>query len=100
MARRSRKRARISVEIVVALIGLGGVVTAALLSNWGAIFGRDPAPGRADEAAPTAAVAPSPAAPADLENMSDAQRRAIVESTRVLDDLADKIGAVSVENNQ
>ena len=51
-------------------------------------FGRDPPP----------AVAPGPAVrAADLENMSDAQRRAVVEGTRVLDDLAANIGAVSVE---
>lgn len=88
-------------QILIAIIGLAGVILAAVIANWDKIF-----PGAAPpEAAATAnQAAPAGAAPGILpvggvERQAAAQERTLNASTEALDDIAAKIEAANANNH-
>ena len=86
-------------EIIIALIGLAGVVVAATIANWDKFFVDRPA------AAAPASVAPSVAAPHaevpvnSVRSFTEAQKNALDANTRALNDIAAQIGGASANQS-
>src|SRR5687767_7052010 len=83
-------------QIIIAAIGLTGVIAAAMIANWDKIFPGDPPP-----AAPVVAGQAQPAAvpgavPVDAaERHARAQAAAMNANADAMEDIAAKIGAAS-----
>lgn len=83
-------------QIIIAAIGLIGVIAAAFIANWDKIFPRDAAP-----AAPVAAGQVQPAAVPGAVPVEEAERQAKAQAAVMnanadaMEDIAARIGAAS-----
>jgi hypothetical protein len=77
-------------QIIVAVIGVSGVLGTALIANWDKLTHRDAVP--APQPRPSADGKASATVPSgEAENLSQAQQRAFGGATDALNDVADKI---------
>ena len=86
-------------EIIIALIGLAGVVVAATIANWDEIFGDERAAAAPASAEPSVAAPQAEVPVNSVRSFTEAQKNALDATTKALNDIAAQIAGTSANQS-